>query len=153
MKPFFESKSLGVTFQTPSDWYKYAATHPESHSEVVNDAHGFKWNVHNTCLNPKIITLIDEMPAGESVKNLRIETAQLPDGGWVFGLKYDGIMEDAWAGGGGAPNCADKNIFASEDEAIKAALRKMLEKDLAPKYRRIIQTVLNQRRVVQLTLF
>lgn len=134
MKPFFESKSLGVTFQLPSDWYKYAATHPESHTEVVNDAHGFKWNVHNICLNPKNITLIDEKPTGETVKNLRVETAQLPDGG-------------------GAPNCADKNKFASEDEAIKAALRKMLEKDLALKYRRVIQTVLNQRRVVQLTLF
>lgn len=82
-----------------------------------------------------------------------ISTAQRADNLWVYGCHYNGILSDIWAGGG-CGTVYDGDTFSTEDDAIKGALKEMLgNKDLTPKFRSIIQTEYNKRRIVQLTLF
>ena len=52
-KPFFVSHTAGLVFDEPKDWYQYVQQHGYTAKEVVLESNGFKWNIHNCCLNPK----------------------------------------------------------------------------------------------------
>lgn len=151
-KPFHTCNAAGLTFQTLKDWGEYLKAHPDSR-EVVFSANGFDWNIHDVCVNYNQHQIVNQEPPNTSFKELMIKTAQRPDGTWVNGYDHNGLMTDVWCGGGAPVSFNDKNSFPTEDEAIKDVLRFMLTQDLAPKYRAEIQTELNKRRVVQLTLF
>ena len=150
--PFFVSHTAGLTFDTPKDWYQYVQQHGYTAEEVVLESNGFKWNIHNCCLNPKRTKIIWNMTV-TPYEEFTISTAQRADNLWVYGYHYNGILSDTWAGGGCGAGY-DGDTFSTEDDAIKGALKKMLEnKDLTPNFRSIIQTVYNNKRFIQLTLF
>lgn len=151
-KPFFVSHTAGLVFDEPKDWYQYVQQHGYTAKEVVLESNGFKWNIHNCCLNPKRTEIIKNMTVSP-YEEFIISTAQRADNLWVYGCHYNGILSDIWAGGG-CGTVYDSDTFNTEDDAIKGALKEMLKnKDLTPKFRSIIQTEYNKRRIVQLTLF
>lgn len=146
-KPFHTCNAAGLAFPTINEWSAYCKQHRDS-GEPVAENDGFRWNIHDVCLNPHITAIVSSDNAA-----FEIETAQRPDKTWVYGWHYSGIMTEPSNGGGSPVMFCGKN-FPTEDEAIKDGCKLMLQNDnLAPKWRTIIQTELNQRRVVQLTLF
>ena len=130
---------------TRDEWFAYCKEHPDSR-EVVAETNTFQWNIHDVCVNPNLHVILYDSRA-----KLEIRTARTDDG-WVWGFDYYGIMESV-SEGGSIPCLFIDVKHATEQDAIKAALRLMQQRDLAPKYRAIIETEYNKRRVVQLTLF
>lgn len=151
--PFHTCNAAGLIFPTRKDWGEYLKAHPNSGREIVFSANGFDWNINDCCLNYRQYVIIFQEPPNTSFKELTIKTAQRPDGTWVNGYDHNGLMTDISYGGGSPVSFNDKKSFPTEDDAIKDVLRYMLSKDLAPKFRSIIQTEYNKRRIVQLTLF
>lgn len=73
-------RCLGRDF-TFGQWISYLKEHPDSGSEVVFRCNGFDYNVHDVCLNPRIVIRYGKPPFVFEIK-----TAQSANGRWEYGI-------------------------------------------------------------------
>ena len=142
---------LGRKF-TFDQWIEYAQAHPHSGNEPIFEEFGFKWNIHDICINPHTINILPRKASG--FERLAIDTAQTSKG-WVYGILYSGLDDDEGAGGGFGAGYARPTIgyFATENAAIIAALERCKRKKLRKEYASLIDLEIAMRQNPQLTLF
>lgn len=99
---------------TWEEWAQWVENHPSG--EIVHRCGEFGYNIHDVCVNPhKIIDFCD------NYKNrLRIETCQIDNGKWGYGVNY-------WFGTQGYGHGASftNAIYDTEKAAIYAALQEV----------------------------
>lgn len=113
---------------------------------AVFEEYGFKWNIHDICLNPNTHKIIDDKGS-----YFDITTAKTRNG-WVYGYNYSGL-DSEWGGGGSGCYYGDNKKFNEEKDAIIAILESFKNKELKPKYIKAIKDEIFRRKCTQLTLF
>ena len=143
---YYECAANGKKY-TGEKWHAYCAANKNT-DFVVAEYFGFKWNVHDVCINAHITDIFFE----SWNCCLQIKTAQRKDGTWTYGHNYSGITDCEEGGGCGC--WYEGETFPTEDAAIVAALQNFKKKDgLKPKIANAIQKAIFDRKCKQLTLF
>ena len=146
-------KCIGRDF-TFTEWCAYTKEHQNCGSEPVFEEFGFKWNIHDICLNPHRINILPRHNK-DGYARLEISTANTRDG-WSIGISYSGIEQDESSGGGCgvAYDRPNDEHYPSENDAIIAALRRIRKKkNLRKEYASLIDLEIAMRQHPQLTLF
>lgn len=114
----FRSKAMGKAF-TAGEWSEYLREHDDV-NEIVASHGPFGFNVHDVCMTPNVRTIADR-PNVE----VRIATAQSPNGRWDYGLRVDLYKSGSF----GAPSFIEdpEGGYHTEDAAIYAALMSVKE--------------------------
>ena len=104
--------ALGKQFSL-REWKRYTEINGRDNSDrVIASVNGFKFNIYDVCLNPKIPV---EWNDGKHIF-FRVKLCQLRDGRWNYGYDYWFID-----GGGSVGACYPKNIergFSTEKDAV-----------------------------------
>lgn len=129
-----------------NEWGKFCE---DTTDAIVATYFGFKWNIHDVCLNPHATKIYRD-----NRSFIEIQTAQRKDGLWTVGNSYlclSGHQDDY---GGGKGCWYDSTTYQTEEDAIIAMLEwfKTMENN-TPKIQKAINNAIFNRKCKQLTLF
>ena len=143
---YYECAANGKKY-TGEEWHAYCAANKNTDC-VVAEYFGFKWNVHDVCINAHITDIFFE----SWNCCLQIKTAQRKDGTWTYGHNYSGITDCEEGGGCGC--WYDGTTHKTEEDAILANLEWFkTRKNNVPKIQNAINKAIFDRKCKQLTLF
>ena len=143
---YYECAANGKKY-TGEEWHAYCAANKNTDC-VVAEYFGFKWNVHDVCINAHITDIFFE----SWNCCLQIKTAQRKDGTWTYGHNYSGITDCEEGGGCGC--WYDGATYKTEEDAILANLEWFkTRKNNVPKIQNAINKAIFDRKCKQLTLF
>lgn len=112
---FHECRAAGLVFKTSDDWFKWLTDNHYDIKKPVAEHEGFKYNIHDVCINPHVIEYSVEDADNWGWKVMTAKTQF----GWIWGYSIQ-KGKNGYDSPAGYPSRYDAiNIFyGNEKEAV-----------------------------------